>query len=114
MSSGQPDFSTRVLLVEGRATCADMLQQNLERNSFVVERASNGDEALTLSGRFQPHVVLLNWSLPALRGIELCRRLRAPPETRDVGVIMTGRTGDRRVVRALDAGADDYLVAGQK
>jgi two-component system phosphate regulon response regulator PhoB len=87
-----------------------MLARHLERSGFVVERASNGDDALTRSGRFQPHVVLLNWSLPTLNGIEVCRRLRALLETRDVGVIMTGRTGDRRVVRALDAGADDYLV----
>ena len=54
--------------------------------------------------------MLLNWSLPALSGIEVCRQLRALPETRDVGVIMTGRTGDRYVVRALGAGPDDYLV----
>jgi two-component system, OmpR family, phosphate regulon response regulator PhoB len=97
MSSGQPDLSSRVLLLEGRATCADMLRRNLERNGFVVECASNGDEALTLSGRFRPHVVLLNWSLPALSGIKVCRRLRALPETRDAGVIMTGRAGDWRV-----------------
>ena len=105
-----PDFSTRVLLIEGRATWANMLQWNLERSGLVVERASNSDDALTRSGRFRPHVVLLNWSLPTLNGIEVCRRLRALPETRDVGVIMTGRAGNRYVVRALAAGADDYLV----
>jgi two-component system phosphate regulon response regulator PhoB len=110
MSIGEPDFSTRALLVEGRATGADRLRWNLERSGFVVERASNGDEALKQSPRFRPHVMLLNWSLPALSGIEVCRRLRALPETRDVGVIMIGRTGDRYVIRALDAGADDYLV----
>ena len=110
MNIGEPDFITRALLVEGRATCADILRRNLERSGFVVERASNGDEALKQSARFRPHVMLLDWSLPTLSGIEVCRRLRALPETRDVSVIMTGRTGDRYVIRALVAGADDYLV----
>jgi len=110
MSIGEPDFSTRALLVEGRATSVDILRWNLERNGFVVERAATGDEALNRSARFRPHVVLLNWSLPALSSIEVCRQLRALPETRDVGVIMTGRAGNRYVVRALAAGADDYLV----
>lgn len=89
MNIGEPDFSTRALLVEGRATGADRLRWNLERSGFVVERASNGDEALKQSARFRPHVMLLNGSLPALSGIEVCRRLRALPETRDVGVIMS-------------------------
>jgi two-component system phosphate regulon response regulator PhoB len=73
MSIGEPDFSTRALLVEGRASSADILRWNLERNGFVIERASTGDEALNQSARFRPHVVLLNWSLPALSGIEVCR-----------------------------------------
>jgi len=103
-------LSTRALLVEGRATSADTLRWNLERNGFAVERTLNGEEALNRCAQFRPHVVLLNWRLPALSGIELCRQLRALPQTREVGVIMTGRAGDRQVVRALEAGADDYLM----
>ena len=110
MTIREPDFNTRVLLAERRATTADILRWNLERSGVVVEHASNGEEALNRSGRFRPHVVLLNWSLPALSGIEVSRRLRTLPETGDVPVIMTGRAGDRYVVRALGAGADDYLV----
>ena len=106
----RPHLSTRALLVEGRATSADMLKCNLERNGFVVERTSNGDEALSRCARFRPHVVLLNWCLPRLSGLEVCRRLRALPQTREVGVIMTGRAGDQHVVPALEGGADDYLV----
>jgi two-component system phosphate regulon response regulator PhoB len=105
-----PEFSSRALLVEGRAVSADILRWNLERNGFAVERTGNVEEALNRCAQFRPHVVLLNWRLPALNGIEICRQLRALPHTRDVGVIMTGRAGDRRVVRALAAGADDYLV----
>jgi two-component system phosphate regulon response regulator PhoB len=103
-------LSTRALLVEGRAASADTLRWNLERNGFAVERTLNGEEALNRCAQFRPHVVLLNWRLPALSGIELCRQLRALPQTREVGVIMTGRAGDRQVVRALEGGADDYLV----
>ena len=103
-------LSTRALLVEGRAASADTLRWNLERNGFAVERTLNGEEALNRCAQFRPHVVLLNWRLPALSGIELCRQLRALPQTREVGVIMTGRAGDRQVVRALEAGADDYLI----
>jgi len=106
----RPHLSTRALLVEGRATSADTLKWNLERNGFAVERILNGEDALNRCAQFRPHVVLLNWRLPALSGIELCRQLRALPQTREVGVIMTGRAGDQQVVRALDAGADDYLV----
>ena len=105
-----PHLSTRALLVEGRAASADTLRWNLERNGFAVERILNGEDALARCAQFRPHVVLLNWRSPALSGIELCRQLRALPQTREVGVIMTGRAGDQQVVRALEAGADDYLV----
>src|SRR6516164_5679131 len=90
-------LSTRALLVEGRAASADMLTWNLERNGFAVERTSNGEEALNRCAPFRPHVVLLNWCLPRLSGLEVCRRLRALPQTREVGVIITGRAGDRQV-----------------
>lgn len=109
-SSRTPGYGTRVLLVEGRTAFADELRWNLERSGFVVERASNGEEVLTRSARFRPRVVLLNWRLAGVSGIEMCRRLRTLPETRNAGLLMTGCGGDRRVVRALGAGADDYLV----
>ena len=105
-----PHLSTRALLVEGRAASADTLRWNLERNGFAVERILNGEDALARCAQFRPHVVLLNWRSPALSGIELCRQLRALPQTREVGVIMTGRAGDQHVVPALEGGADDYLV----
>jgi len=109
-SISRPHLSTRALLVEGRATSADTLRWNLERHGFGVERTLNGEDALNRCAQFRPHVILLNWRLPTLSGIEVCRQLRALPETRDVGIIMTGRAGDRQVVPALEGGADDYLV----
>jgi two-component system phosphate regulon response regulator PhoB len=101
----------RVLLVDDEAAFAAMLCYNLETRGFLVEHVANGQEALSRSAKFLPHVVLLDWTLPGMCGIEVCRRLRSRPETKDVGLIMvTGRTGDQNAVRGLDAGADDYVV----
>ena len=101
----------RVFVVEDEAAFAATLCYNLETHGFVVEHVTNGQEALSRSTTFQPHVVVLDWTLPGISGIEVCRRLRSLPETQDVGLIMvTGRAGDRNAVRGLNAGADDYLV----
>ena len=109
---GTSDFDKpRILLVDDEAAFAGMLRYNLETRGFLVEHAANGQEALSRSAKFQPHVVLLDWTLPGMCGIEVCRRLRSQPETKDVGVIMvTGRAGDQNAVRGLDAGADDYVI----
>ena len=109
---GTSDFDKpRVLLVDDEAAFAAMLRYNLETHGFLVDHVTSGQEALSRSAQFRPHVVLLDWTLPGMCGIEVCRRLRSRPETKDVGVIMvTGRAGDRNAVRALDAGADDYMV----
>jgi two-component system phosphate regulon response regulator PhoB len=109
---GTSDFDNpRVLLVDDEAAFAAMLRYNLETRGFLVEHVTNGQEALSRSAKFRPHVVLLDWTLPGMSGIEVCRRLRSLPETKDLGVIMvTGRTGDQNAVRGLDAGADDYVI----
>ncbi|HEX4668257.1 MAG TPA: response regulator, partial [Chthoniobacterales bacterium] len=101
----------RVLLVEDEAAFAAMLSYNLETQGFLVDHVTGGQEALSRSARFRPHIVLLAWTLLGMCGIEVCRRLRSQPETKDVGVIMvTDRAGDQNAVRGLDAGADDYMV----
>jgi DNA-binding response OmpR family regulator len=101
----------RVLVVEDEAAFAAMLLYNLETYGFLVEHVTNGQEALSRGAKFRPHVVVLDWTLPVMCGIEVCRRLRSLPETKDVGVIMvTARTGDQNAVRGLNAGADDYVV----
>jgi two-component system phosphate regulon response regulator PhoB len=101
----------RVLVVEDEVAFAAMLLYNLETYGFLVEHVTNGQEALSRGAKFRPHVVVLDWTLPVMCGIEVCRRLRSLPETKDVGVIMvTARTGDQNAVRGLNAGADDYVV----
>jgi two-component system phosphate regulon response regulator PhoB len=100
-----------VLVVEDEAALATMLRYNLEKQGFRVEEAADGQEALTRVAEFQPDLVLLDWMLPVMSGLEVCRQLRRRAQTRDLPVIMvTARTEDQDAVRGLDTGADDYIV----
>ena len=75
---GTSDFDKpRVLLVDDEAAFAAMLRYNLETRGFLVEHVANGQEALSRSAKFQPHVVLVDWTLPGMCGIEVCRRLHS-------------------------------------
>jgi two-component system phosphate regulon response regulator PhoB len=99
-----------VLVVEDEAALATMLRYNLEKQGFRVEEASDGQEALTRIAEVQPDLVLLDWMLPLMSGIEVCRQIRRRPSTRDLPVIMvTARTEDQDAVRGLNTGADDYI-----
>ena len=99
-----------VLVVEDEAAIATMLRYNLEKQGFRVEEAGDGQEALDLIGETTPDLVLLDWMLPTLSGIEVCRQIRRRQETRTLPVIMvTARAEDQDAVRALNIGADDYV-----
>jgi two-component system phosphate regulon response regulator PhoB len=100
-----------VLVVEDEAALATMLRYNLEKQGFRVEEAGDGQEALTRIAESQPDLVLLDWMLPVLSGIEVCRQIRRRSLTRDLPVIMvTARTEDQDAVRGLNTGADDYIT----
>ncbi|ABI61813.1 phosphate regulon transcriptional regulator PhoB [Granulibacter bethesdensis] len=100
-----------VLIVEDEAALATMLRYNLEKQGFRVEEASDGQEALHRLSEVQPDLVLLDWMLPGLSGIEVCRQIRRKPGTRDLPIIMvTARVEDQDAVRALNTGADDYIT----
>jgi two-component system, OmpR family, phosphate regulon response regulator PhoB len=100
-----------VLVVEDEAALATMLRYNLERQGFRVDEAMDGQEALTRLNESQPDLVLLDWMLPLMSGIEVCRQIRRRPATRDLPVIMvTARTEDSDAVRGLNTGADDYIT----
>lgn len=101
----------RVLVVEDEAALATMLRYNLEKQGFRVEEAADGQEALTRIAEGTPDLVLLDWMLPVMSGIEVCRQIRRRPGTRDLPVIMvTARTEDQDAVRGLNTGADDYIT----
>jgi len=100
-----------ILVVEDEAALMALLRYNLERQGFIVEEATDGQEALLRIAEAKPDLVLLDWMLPAMSGIEVCRQIRRRPATRDLPVIMvTARTEDQDAVRALDTGADDYIA----
>ena len=100
-----------VLIVEDEAPLVTMLRYNLEKEGFQVCEAGDGEEALVQIAERKPDIVLLDWMLPLVSGIEVCRRLRRLPETRALPVIMlTARGEESDRVRGLDSGADDYVV----
>ena len=99
------------LVVEDEAALLTMLRYNLEKQGFRVEEAGDGQEALTRLSELTPDIVLLDWMLPSMSGIEVCRQIRRRPATRDLPVIMvTARTEDGDAVRGLNTGADDYIT----
>ena len=107
MVSAQPS----VLLVEDEPAQREVLAYNLEAEGFGVAKAENGDEALLMVREAQPDVIILDWMLPGVSGIEICRRLKSNPETRKIPVIMlTARSEEADRVRGLETGADDYVI----
>ncbi len=100
-----------ILVVEDEAPLLTLLRYNLEKQGFRVEEAADGQEALMRVAEGKPDLILLDWMLPALSGLEVCRQIRRRPATRDLPIIMvTARTEDQDAVRALDTGADDYIA----
>jgi len=100
-----------VLVMEDEDALATLLQYNLEKEGYRVVIASDGEEGMLQIDERAPDLVLLDWMLPKLSGIEVCRRIRGRPETRNLPIIMlTARGEESDRVRGLDTGADDYLT----
>jgi len=100
-----------VLVVEDEDALATLLDYNLMKEGFRVERAADGEEALLRVAEEPPDLVILDWMLPKVSGVEVCRQLRAGIETRRTPVLMlTARGEEADKVRGLDTGADDYVV----
>ena len=100
-----------VLVAEDEGALLTLLRYNLEREGYRVLEAKDGEEALLVAAEEKPDLVLLDWMLPHLSGIEVCRRLRGRQETRNVPIIMlTARGEESDRIRGLNTGADDYLT----
>ena len=100
-----------VLLVEDEPAQRAVLSYNLEAEGFEVRTADNGEDALALIGEEAPDLILLDWMMPHVSGIEVCRRLKARPETRGIPIIMlSARSEEVDKVRGLETGADDYVI----
>ena len=104
-------MKANILIVEDEEALTLLLRYNLEAEGYGVETVPRGDEADLLLKERAPDLVILDWMLPGLSGIELCRRLRARPETKQLPIIMlTARGEESERVRGLATGADDYIV----
>jgi two-component system phosphate regulon response regulator PhoB len=104
-------MSARIMVVEDEEALTTLLRYNLDAEGYEVETVGRGDDADTRLKERVPDLVVLDWMLPGLSGIELCRRLRARPETKQLPIIMlTARGEESERVRGLATGADDYIV----
>ncbi|MBZ8119364.1 phosphate regulon transcriptional regulator PhoB [Roseovarius sp. LXJ103] len=100
-----------VLLVEDEPAQREVLLYNLEADGFAVQSAENGEEALELVREGPPDLIVLDWMLPRVSGIEVCRQLKSRAETRAIPIIMlSARSEEVDRVRGLETGADDYVV----
>ncbi|HEY0044851.1 MAG TPA: phosphate regulon transcriptional regulator PhoB [Allosphingosinicella sp.] len=102
---------TRLLLIEDDNALAQLLRYSFEREGFEVTHTASGEEALLLAAEVGPDIVLLDWMLEELSGIEVCRRLRRMDETANIPIIMlSARAEEADRVRGLETGADDYIT----
>ncbi len=100
-----------ILVVEDEPAQLELICYNLQKEGFAIERASDGEEALLLAGEVKPDLIILDWMLPHVSGIEVCRQLRSQKNTRHIPILMlTARSAEADRVRGLDTGADDYVV----
>ena len=103
--------SKKLLLVEDDRALADLLVWHFERQEFEVTRTGDGEEALLLAEESPPDVVVLDWMIEGISGLEVCRRLRRKAQTANVPIIMlTARGEESDRVRGLEVGADDYVT----
>ena len=104
-------MSARILIAEDEEPLSVLLRYNLESEGYSVDEADRGDEAELKLRESAPDLLILDWMLPGLSGIELCRRLRLRGETKNLPIIMlTARGEEADRVRGLSTGADDYIV----
>ena len=104
-------MSASILIVEDEEPLQILLKYNLEAEGYRVFAAAAGEDVPMMIADEHPNLIILDWMLPGISGIELCRLLRAKPETRDIPIVMlTARGEEAERVRGLATGADDYVV----
>lgn len=111
MSGDRKNQQLTVLIVEDEIAIVTMLRYNLEKEGFRVLATGDGEEAVTMVKDHKPDIIVLDWMLPGMTGIEVCKQLRWNQDTKNIPIIMLsarGEEGDR--IRGLDTGADDYMV----
>ena len=103
--------TAKILVVEDEPAQLELLRYNLEKEGFDVSAAKDGEEGLLLADEEEPDLIVLDWMLPNLSGIEVCRQLKRQERTRNTPIIMlTARGEESDRIRGLDTGADEYVV----
>jgi two-component system phosphate regulon response regulator PhoB len=104
-------MNTHILIVEDEAALVELLRYNLEKEGYRVSVAMDGEEGLTAINESKPDLIVLDWMLPFVSGIEVCRQVRRKPAMRSLPIIMlTARGEESDRVRGLEVGADDYIT----
>jgi two-component system, OmpR family, phosphate regulon response regulator PhoB len=104
-------MSASILVIEDEEPIQVLLKYNLESEGYRVRSSAQGEDVAFMIAEERPNLILLDWMLPGISGIEVCRLIRAKPESRDIPIIMlTARSEEAEKVRGLATGADDYLV----
>lgn len=110
-SGARPTTRPYALVVEDELPLVELVRYNLEKDGYEVDVARDGEDAILMVEERQPDIILLDWMLPKLAGIEVCRRLRSKSTTRNIPIIMlTAKTEEADRIRGLDTGADDYMT----
>ncbi len=111
MAMPKPEPKTKILIVEDEAAIVTLLRYNLEKEGYHVIATGDGEEAVNLVKEHRPDIIVLDWMLPGMTGVEVCKHIRWTQEVKNTPIIMLsarGEEGDR--IRGLDSGADDYMV----
>ncbi len=104
-------MGAKILVVEDEAALSELLTYNLTKEGFEVSLSADGEDAVIAVDEQRPDLILLDWMLPTQSGIEVCRQIKARPETRDIPVIMlTARGEEEDRIRGLNTGADDFIT----
>lgn len=104
-------MGAKILVVEDEAALSELLSYNLTKEGFEVSLSADGEDAVIAVDEQRPDLILLDWMLPTQSGIEVCRQIKARPETRDIPVIMlTARGEEEDRIRGLNTGADDFIT----
>ena len=104
-------MSIKILVIEDDPSLTELIKYNLEQKNYAVRIEMDGEEGLLTAQTDLPDLILLDWMLPNLSGIEVCRRLRRTKSTKSIPIIMlTARSEENERIRGLDTGADDYIT----
>jgi two-component system alkaline phosphatase synthesis response regulator PhoP len=110
-AGGSPPTGQRILVVDDEDDLLELVRYNLTKEGYEVECTGSGEEALKLVRRQPPDLIVLDWMLPTVDGLEVCRRLKGDLKTRDVPIVMLTAKGEETdMIAGLERGADDYIA----